>query len=104
MESIKEKIESTPALMVYFSGEFCSVCHDLKPKVFKAVEENYPQIETLEVSVDAHREIASQFEVFALPTLLVFLDGKEFIKKSRNFGVDELINELQRPYQLFFGE
>jgi thioredoxin-like negative regulator of GroEL len=102
LEELQSKIKSTPALLVYFSGVFCSVCHELKPKVFKAINENYPKIEVLEISVDEYKEIASQFEVFALPTVVVFFDGGEFIRKSRSFGVDELLGNIQRPYGLFF--
>ena len=32
----------------------------------------------------------------------IFIDGKEFIRKSRNFGIEELKNELNRPYNLMF--
>jgi len=103
LEIVKEKIDNTPALLLYFSGEYCSVCHDLKPKVFKAMEENYPKMEILEISVDVYKDIAASFEVFALPSVLIFLDGKQFVKKTRSFGVDELINDINRPYNLFFG-
>ncbi len=102
LEELQSKIKTTPALLVYFSGEFCSVCHELKPKVFQAMKENYPKIEVLEISVDDYREIASQYEVFALPSVIVFFDGGEFIRKSRSFGVDELLGQIKRPYGLFF--
>lgn len=103
-ETIQNKIEQTPALLLYFSGIGCSVCHDLKPKLHEALQKSYSQIEWLEISVDEYREIAAHFEVFALPTVILFLDGKEFIKKARSFGVDELLGEIKRPYQLFFEE
>jgi thiol-disulfide isomerase/thioredoxin len=66
------------------------------------MEENYPKIEVLEFSVDEYREISSQYEVFSLPTVIVFFDGGEFIRKSRSFGVGELIGAIERPYGLYF--
>ncbi|RLD02179.1 MAG: thioredoxin, partial [Chloroflexi bacterium] len=39
-------------------------------------------------------------DVFAIPTVLVFLDGKEFLRKSRHMSVDEVIREIKRPYDI----
>jgi thioredoxin 1 len=46
--------------------------------------------------------LAAQNRVFAAPTVVVFFDGRETIRKSRAFGVDELKSEIQRPYSMMF--
>jgi thioredoxin-like negative regulator of GroEL len=104
IDTIEEKIKSTPALMLYFSGESCGVCEILKPRIFEAFKTNYPKIEKLELSVEEHKSIAAHFSVFAMPTIIIFFEGKEFFKKSRNLSVDGFIAEVNRPYNLFFGE
>ena len=104
LETITQKINTSPAVLLYFSGESCGVCQVLKPKIFEAIETNYPKIEVIEISVDEYKLIAATFEAFALPTIILYLDGKEFIKKSRNVSVNGLMQEIQRPYNLFFGE
>ncbi|MBD3823578.1 MAG: thioredoxin, partial [Epsilonproteobacteria bacterium] len=40
------------------------------------------------------------FNVFAIPTILILLEGKEFFRKSRNMSVNEVIREIQRPYEI----
>lgn len=104
VDTIEEQIKNKPALMLYFSGESCGVCEVLKPRIFEAFENNYPKIEKLEISVEEHKSIAAHFSVFAMPTIIIFFDGKEFFKKSRNLSVDAFINEVERPYNLFFGD
>lgn len=100
-DKLEEYIKTKDAVLVYFSGNNCSVCHSLKPKIEKEVQRNYPKIELFEVKVDEHKEIASNFSVFSIPTILVFFDSKEFKRYGRNISISMFIEELKRPYTLF---
>jgi len=102
IEQLNEKIETAPALMVYFSGANCGVCKVLHPKLTEAFSKRYPLIEQITIEVEQHPQIAGQFNVFALPTVIVYFDGKEINRKSRNLSVDRFLDEIQRPYGLFF--
>lgn len=103
IEELNEQIKSNEALLIYFSGENCGVCKTLKPKIFSSFNEVYPKIKQLEIKTEQNIELARQFNVFALPTILVFLDGKEFQRKERNISVSGFISDIKRPYELFFG-
>lgn len=98
--SIEHTIQSLPAVMLYFSAPSCNVCHALKPKLLQAISGNFATFEIISVDISATPEISSHFGIFAIPTLLIFLDGKEFIRKSRNMSVDQLIEEIRRPYEI----
>jgi thioredoxin-like negative regulator of GroEL len=100
-EEIYEYISTKDAVLIYFSGEACSVCKDLKPKIEKAILENFPKIETYEIKSDLYKEIASSFSVFSIPTIVVFFDSKEFKRYGRNISIYQFIDELKRPYNLF---
>jgi len=102
IEELNEKIKATPALMLYFSGAHCGVCKILHPKITKAFEEEFPKIEQLTLTVEDYPEIAAQLNVFTMPTVIVYFDGNEINRKSRNLSVDALIDEIKRPYGLFF--
>ena len=52
--------------------------------------------------MNENQVISAHFNVFAEPTVIVFFDGKETIRKSRNFGLQELEDAIKRPYQLIF--
>ncbi len=90
------------AVLAYFSTANCSVCKVLKPKVVGMVSTEFPKLTMVYVESDKYPELAAQNRVFTAPTVIVFFDGHETIRKSRSFGVDELKSEIQRPYSLMF--
>ncbi|NOQ32547.1 MAG: thioredoxin fold domain-containing protein [Helicobacteraceae bacterium] len=99
-QSVKKSINNNLAVMLYFSSPSCSVCHDLKPKIFKAIEDNFDEFTVLDINIEENRELAIEYEIFAMPTVLIFLDSKEFVRKSRNMSVQEVIKEIKRPYDI----
>ena len=94
--------ESEPALLAYFSTEICNVCKVLKPKVEALIQSDFPNIKLAYIKSDKLPETAAQNRVFAAPTILVFFDGREYIRKSRSIGISELQQELERPYSMMF--
>lgn len=99
-EDIKKIIEENLAVMLYFSAPTCNVCHALKPKLVDAVLSNFKEFEIVSIDTSIDQEIAANFSVFAIPSVLVFLGGKEFLRKSRHMSVDEVIREIKRPYEI----
>jgi thioredoxin-like negative regulator of GroEL len=100
IENINNTIKENLAVMVYFSAPTCNVCHALKPKLLEALYTNFEQFKLESVDVSTEEEVAAQFNVFAIPTVLIFLDGREFLRKSRHMSVDEVTREIKRPYDL----
>lgn len=100
IENIKKLIEENLAVMVYFSAPTCNVCHALKPKLLEAIDANFGEFEIVSVDTSLDQEIAAYFGVFAIPTVLVFLDKREFLRKSRHMSVDEVVREIKRPYDI----
>ena len=47
-------------------------------------------------------EFAGEFQVYANPTLLVFFEGKEYIRKSKFVAIPELKAEISRLYEMMF--
>jgi len=110
MEAIKSVQEfdqinaENDAVLAYFSTDVCNVCKVLKPKVSEMVAESFPQLKMVYIQSDHLPELAAQNRVFAAPTIIVFFAGRETIRKSRAFGVDELRSEIERPYSMMFEE
>lgn len=100
IEEIQNIVKEHPAVMLYFSAPTCNVCHALKPKLLEAIGKNFENFEVISVDTSTSQEIAAQFSVFAIPTVLIFLDGREFLRKSRHMSVDEVIKEIKRPYEI----
>lgn len=100
IEAIENTIKEKMAVMLYFSAPTCNVCHALKPKLLEAIDENFKEFEIISVDTSVSQDIAAHFSVFAIPTVLVFLDGREFLRKSRHMSIGEVINEIKRPYEI----
>ena len=93
-------IQTNDAVLIYFSGENCSVCKVLKPKIEDEIKENFPKMKICEVQTDLYKELTAYFMVFSLPTILVYFDKKEFKRYGRNISIPIFIEELKRPYNL----
>lgn len=102
LKELNQVIASTPAVLLYFSTPECKVCKVLKPKVKQLLREKYPDIVFHYINCESLPDAAALFSVFTVPTLLVYFDGKETIRKSRYVGINELDDALHRPFQLFF--
>ncbi|MBU3015319.1 thioredoxin family protein [Poseidonibacter lekithochrous] len=97
---VENIINTGNPVLIYFSGENCSVCKVLKPKIEEEISKNFPLFDLIEVQTDLHKEITSHFTVFSIPTMLIFLDKKEFFRRGRNISVSMFMEEIRRPYNL----
>jgi thioredoxin 1 len=100
----EELKENNDAVLFYFSNDDCNVCKVLKPKVYEMLQERFPMVKFFYVDTKALPDVAAQNRVFTIPTLLVFFDGREIIRKSRYIGINELADEIERPYEFMFSE
>ena len=103
LEQINETLQNNDAVMLYFSAPGCNVCHALKPKLTEAVMDAFPAFIIESIDISESPEIASHFSVFAIPTVLVFFQGREFLRKSRHMSVGEVLDAIERPYTLMAG-
>ncbi len=99
-----EFLRRHPAAAVYFSSPDCRVCQVLRPKVLALLGERFPLLALGVVDCVAAPEVAGQQTVLAVPSLIVYFDGHEVLRKVRNFTVGGLAEELERPYGLFCGD
>lgn len=100
-KSIESLIKENEIVLIYFGNKTCDVCNVLKPKVEKMLN-NYPKIESIEVDVDKNLEISSQFNIFTIPAILVFIEGKENIREARYLSMKDFENKIKRYYELFY--
>lgn len=100
LEQLEQAIATNDGVLVYFSSPQCNVCKALRPKLIKLVDKHYPDIINYYVDISVQPKVSGQFSVFTVPTVLVFLDGKEFARKSHSFSPMQLMQEIQRPWDM----
>jgi len=102
IESYNEFINKNLGTVIYFSTPMCNVCKVLKPKLIELLVSEFPEMKFAYINCDKAKELAAQNNVFTVPTILFLFEGKEFIRKSRNINLNNLTQELKRPYHLLF--
>lgn len=102
LDQLENILQETPANLLYFSTDSCNVGEALEPKVYALLKTNFPKIDVYKIDMNFSPEIAAKYSAFAEPTILVFFEGKETIRKSRNIGIHELQSAILRPYKLIF--
>ena len=103
LEEITEIIADRDGVLIYFWGDNCNVCEALRPKFKEEFDRNFPKIEQFYINAKENIEISSFYGVFSIPTMIVFLDGKEFIREGRAVSMSRLVSKLQRPYSMLLG-
>lgn len=94
--------KSNKAVCFYLSTPECNVCKVLKPKVTEMLEVDFPSIFFCYVDLNEAKEISGQLSIFSVPTILVYFEGKETIRASRNVHLDELREQIDRYYKMIF--
>ena len=100
LEQLQQTISEEVGVLLYFSGENCNVCHALRPKFKELFDAEFPQIKQIYLDAHEHAEISAHYSVFSVPTMLVFLDGREFVREGRAVSMYKLTEQLKRPYTM----
>lgn len=102
LQVLQALIEQEKGVLLYFSSDSCSVCKVLKPKVTELLTSKFPRMSLRYVNTELSPMIAGQFRVFTIPTLLIYFEGKEQLRYSRNISISQLEESLSRTYTLVF--
>ncbi|MDR0850258.1 MAG: thioredoxin [Christensenellaceae bacterium] len=77
-ESNFEKvIKSKSVVMIDFFATWCGPCKMLSPILEQIANENEVDIGIAKLDIDESLEIAKQFGVMSVPTMIIFKDGDE---------------------------
>jgi thioredoxin 1 len=92
-ENFKEIINTEKPVLIDFYADWCGPCKMLSPVVDEIAEEN-PQFVIGKVNVDEEEDLAMEFGVMSIPTLVIFKNGNVSEKlvgvRPKNAIVDAL--------------
>lgn len=72
----KEVLEAEGKVLVDFFATWCGPCKLLSP-VMEELAEECPQYKICKVDVDEAGELAAQYQILSVPTMVLFCDGRE---------------------------
>jgi thioredoxin 1 len=94
MSTFTDLINSDTPVLVDFSATWCGPCKMLMP-VLKEVKDNMGgRVTILKIDVDRNKELAAQYQVRNVPTMVLFQNGQQLWRQSGVLTKDEIIKKI----------
>ena len=101
-EAIDEFIQENTLAFIYISQPNCSVCHALMPQVQELMV-SYPEIKMAQINAAEVEAVAGRLSIFTVPVLLLFVDGKEYLREARIVHMDLFEDKINKIYRNVVG-
>jgi thioredoxin 1 len=90
--SFDNLIKSEKPILVDFFATWCGPCKMLSP-ILKEVKEHLgDRISIIKIDVDKNQQVASQYQVRGVPTMILFQKGKQLWRQSGVVDKNAIIN------------
>ena len=89
----KEVLENSGVSLVDFYASWCGPCKMLSP-IIEEIAEERSDVAVGKINIDESVDLASQYGVVSIPTLIVFKDGKEIKRQVGFMPKDDILEML----------
>ncbi len=76
-QNFEQTINTNKTVLVDFWATWCGPCRALAPTIAELATEYSGKVLISKLDVDQNPETAEKFQVFSIPTMILFKDGKE---------------------------
>lgn len=90
-----EVIESQTPVLVDFWAPWCGPCRIVHPVLEQIAEERGDALKIVKLNVDENQQVAMQFEILSIPTLILFKGGQVAKKVIGAYPKQKLEAELE---------
>ena len=89
-----EILDSTEPILVDFFATWCGPCNMLSP-ILENISNTRADFNIAKVNIDELRDLAIDYEVEVVPTLLIFKNGKVVGRIEGLVSEEEIVNKVQ---------
>ena len=89
----QEVLNCNGNVIIDFYADWCGPCKMMSPIIDNIAEEN-PSVKVGKVNVDEAQELAVQYNVMSIPTIIIFKDGKVQKKFVGVTGKEDILNQI----------
>ena len=86
-----EVLKADGKVLVDFWAEWCGPCKMLGP-VIEEIGEEQDKVKVAKLNIDDSMDIAQQYKVMSIPTLILFENGEEVDRSVGALGKQDIIN------------
>jgi thioredoxin-like negative regulator of GroEL len=101
-KELDQLVNHTDAALIYFYSDSCAPCKSLRPKVHELMETEFSKMQLVMVDAEQYPSLAASQQVFSLPVIIMFFEGKEFLRFGKYVSVAELRESIGRIYRLYY--
>jgi thioredoxin 1 len=95
MSKFLDLINGDIPVLVDFFAEWCQPCK-MMPPILKEVKEKLgDNVRIIKIDIDKNPEVARQYSVQAVPTMIIFKGGKILWRNSGVTPANQIIKQLQ---------
>jgi thioredoxin 1 len=92
--SFDNLIKSEKPVLIDFFATWCGPCKVLGPILKEVKDDLGDRISIIKIDVDKNQQIASQYQVRGVPTMILFQDGKQLWRESGVLDKNAIIKIL----------
>ena len=87
-------IQSEKPILVDFFATWCGPCQALAPVLKQVKDQLGDQIKIVKIDVDINQNIASQWQVRGVPTMILYQNGKQLWRQSGVLSKEQILNVI----------
>ena len=93
-----EVLKQTKLVLVDFWAEWCGPCKQIAPTLEELAEKYSENLSVCKVDVDSNRELALQYNVRSIPSLMIFKNGEMVDSLIGAVSLEELEDLVTRNF------
>lgn len=94
-DEFKLILNDNEVVLVDFWATWCGPCQMISPIIEQIADEFAPKMPVVKIDIDQNRELAEEYKIMSIPTVILFKNGKETTRLIGAKSSAEYISEIK---------